>query len=208
MNERGREDELTSPDDETVSEDHDDTGEESNDEVDAPAEPVDDPAAELMEIVNRFQSGANWYFWIAALSLVNSVMILSGSEWSFVIGLGVTQVIDFKALDVAKEVPEAVTVISAVAFGIDLFIAGIVALFGVFARKGHSWAFLVGIILYGMDGLLFARFGDWMSVGFHVFAMYGIWSGWKALGEMHQLQSTPHPPEDDENVESVTEFDG
>ena len=32
--------------------------------------------------------GARWFWWIAALSLVNTVLIHSGSQTSFVIGLG------------------------------------------------------------------------------------------------------------------------
>ena len=36
---------------------------------------------ELTEIEARFKSGANWFYWVAALSLINSVSILSGSDW-------------------------------------------------------------------------------------------------------------------------------
>ncbi|MFO1096161.1 MAG: hypothetical protein U0992_23075 [Planctomycetaceae bacterium] len=62
-----------------------------------------------------------------------------------------------------------------------MFIAMVVALFGRFANKRHAWAFIVGLGLYVLDGLLFVLVGDWLSVGFHVFAGFGIFSGYVAL---------------------------
>ena len=41
-----------------------------------------------------FKGGANWFFWIAGLSVINSLIITFGGEMSFVIGLGITQFID------------------------------------------------------------------------------------------------------------------
>ena len=38
-------------------------------------------------------SGASWFWWIAGLSLVNSIMTHSGSDTGFIIGLGFTLVV-------------------------------------------------------------------------------------------------------------------
>ena len=35
---------------------------------------------EMLNLANRVHSGANWFYWIAGLSLINSVILLSGSE--------------------------------------------------------------------------------------------------------------------------------
>jgi hypothetical protein len=43
------------------------------------------------ELEGRMLGGANWFFWIAALSLVNSIISLYGGGWGFSIGLGFTQ---------------------------------------------------------------------------------------------------------------------
>ena len=40
------------------------------------------------------RSGANWFIWIAGLSLVNSVLFVAGSDWAFFLGLGATQFSD------------------------------------------------------------------------------------------------------------------
>src|ERR1700722_13224064 len=38
-------------------------------------------------LLRRFHSGARWFYWIAALSLVNTLMAASSSGFVFVIGL-------------------------------------------------------------------------------------------------------------------------
>ena len=148
-----------------------------------PADQVGDVRASI-EMENRFLSGANWFFWIAGLSLVNSVLMLSGTGWGFIIGLGMTQVIDGIATEVALEANEAATVVKLVAFGFDLVVAGMCAGVGLLARKRFAWAFILGMILYAMDGMIFLLAQDWWSFGFHVFALYGIWNGLKALRQL------------------------
>lgn len=49
---------------------------------------------ERLELETRLNSGAGWFYWIAGLSLLNSIIMLSGSDLYFVIGLGITQIID------------------------------------------------------------------------------------------------------------------
>jgi hypothetical protein len=46
------------------------------------------------------------------------------------------------------------------------------AALGLFSRKLMAWAFVTGIILYILDGLLFIWVKDWLSFGFHVIALY------------------------------------
>jgi hypothetical protein len=38
----------------------------------------------------------------------------------------------------------------------DVVVAGVFVLFGVFATKKHLWAFIVGMILYALDGMFFS----------------------------------------------------
>ncbi|MBI2515665.1 MAG: hypothetical protein HYV95_02005 [Opitutae bacterium] len=107
--------------------------------------------------------GARWFWWIAGLSLVNSVMIHSGSETSFVIGLGFTLVADaiFQQMKF-------------IAFAIDAVAIGTIFGLGWFAGRGHVWAFITGIVLYTIDALIYVPMQSWMPVGFHVFALFFI----------------------------------
>jgi len=41
------------------------------------------------------------------------------------------------------------------AFVVNILVCGLFAGLGWFARKGHVWAFIVGIILYALDAMIF-----------------------------------------------------
>lgn len=152
-------------------------------------DPSQQLALGLAEQLAALQRGANWFYWIAGLSLVNSGIAVAGGAGGFIVGLGVTQIVDGIAGAVAQDLDgNGAMVVKGVAFVIDLLIAGVLVLFGWFANKGHSWAFLVGLILYGMDGLLFLLFQDWLAVGFHVFAGFGILSGYLALRKLRAFE--------------------
>jgi len=141
-----------------------------------PSRPVPSaPIASLDErkLASAVKSGASWFYWIAALSLITSISALSGSSWGFAIGLGITQVFD----GLASEVGGAG---KAVALVLDLLAAGVFVFFGVFANKGHAWAFLVGMGLYALDGFLLLLFSAWLSVGFHAFALFCVFGGFSA----------------------------
>ena len=51
------------------------------------------------------------------------------------------------------------------------------------------------MIVFTLDGLIFAFVGDWLSVGFHLFALYGMYGGLKALYQLQALrqQTSPAP---------------
>jgi hypothetical protein len=153
------------------------------------ADPLDTLRAQLAQLHARGTSGAGWFYWIAALSLVNSVILLSGGDRHFVVGLGVTLVADVVAKEVANQNPEIATVAKGIAFGFDLFVAAIVCLFGWLSRRPILPIFVVGMILYLLDGLIYLLAGEWMSVGFHAFVLLGMWSGFSAYREMKQIKA-------------------
>jgi hypothetical protein len=132
------------------------------------AAPAVDPALD-----KQMKAGASWFFWIAGLSLINSIATHTGSTFGFVLGLGVTQIIDTIGQNFAP-------VGQAVALVLDALAAGLFVLFGGFARRGHAWAFIVGMILYGLDALFFALAQDWLAIGFHGFALFCLFRGFKA----------------------------
>jgi hypothetical protein len=115
-------------------------------------------------------SASRWFWWIAGLSLVNTVLIHSGSDTSFLVGLGFTLMADA----MFQGIP-------AVAFVIDALAIGSFVAFGWFAGKGHVWAFITGIVLYSIDALIYLPLQAWMSVGFHVFALFFIVRGMQQL---------------------------
>jgi hypothetical protein len=144
-----------------------------------------DPAAhavtERLKLENQFRSGANWFFWIAAMSLINSVVGFFGGQWGFVIGLGVTQVID------AIFTGEAPSVVGPM---LTAGVAGIFVACGHFAREGRRSAFIGGMVLYVLDSLIFVVVRDFLAIAFHGFALYCLVKGMHAKD---QLDSLPAP---------------
>lgn len=162
----------------------------------APTEPPPLPQADLAAkvdgaramLMKAHKEGAAWFYWIAGLSLINSVVILMGSQWSFLIGLGVTQVIDGVALGLVMQIGEqSATVVKGIAFAMDVFVACTFVLWGFLAGRLHRWAYVVGMILYAMDGLIFLLVRDYLSLGFHVFALVYLFKGFKACGQLTRL---------------------
>jgi hypothetical protein len=128
-------------------------------------------------------SGARWFWWIAGLSLVNSVLIHSGSDTSFVVGLGFTLIAD----SIFQE-------LKLVAFAVDALAIGGIFVLGLLAGRGQLWAFVVGMILYALDALIYLPLEAWMAVAFHVLALVFIFGGFQAL--RHALKAAANPPVD------------
>jgi hypothetical protein len=139
------------------------------------------------QLAAKMRNGANWFFWIAGLSVVNTVILLMEGDRHFVVGLGITQLVNGIALAIAKQNPETATIGKAVAFVITLLISAVVGAFALGARRGWGWIFILGMALYFLDGLLFILFQDWMSVGFHLFALWGIFGGMRASRELRAM---------------------
>ena len=131
---------------------------------------------ERQQLERRRASGARWFYWVAGLSLVNSIGMLTGQHWRFVVGLGFTQVVDALAARAGRG--------GAPAALLDLLLIGGFVLLGHFASRGEMWAFGAGLALYGLDGLIFLAARDWLGLGFHAFVLVMIGKGFQATRQL------------------------
>ena len=131
-----------------------------------------DEARKALESQRR--NGAQWFYWVAALSLINCVVALTGAQWRFILGLGVTQVVQELS-------PGAAAVTAGL---VSLAVIGLFAFIGYQAVKGRGWAFITGMALYALDGAIFLLVQDWVGVGFHAFALVMIGRGYAASREL------------------------
>jgi hypothetical protein len=149
---------------------------------------------EQAALEERCRAGARWFYWIAALSLVTSLVSLSGNQWGFILSLGVTQVIDALAAGLAEGVGNTAKIVALV---LDLSIVGAFALAGYMAERRMGWVFAVGMGFYSLDTLLFVYVRDWLGIGFHLFALYCIFGGFRAclrLNALHRAAVVAPPP--------------
>jgi hypothetical protein len=63
-------------------------------------------------------------------------------------------------------------------------------LLGLAARKGHRWAFLAGLILYGADLVPLAMIFSFWSFGIHGFLLLKWFQGQKALKELKEAPAS------------------
>ena len=145
--------------------------------------------ADNYELINQVKSGANWFYWIAGLSLVNSLIFFFGGNWSFFAGLGITQILDAIVDQVSGH--GEFSVIKIIVLAVDLIIAAIFVLCGLWAGKLQIWAFIVGMVLYFLDGILLLLLGAYFPAGFHVFALYMIFRGLSAAQQVNAKQNLP-----------------
>ncbi len=128
------------------------------------------------------RGGASWFITVAVLSLINSVLSMSGAGIRFIFGLGIAQFIDGLAHQAGQT-----------GFALDLiingFVAAVFALFWNFARKGQQWAFLVGMALYAVDALVMLYFRDILAVAFHAYALYRIYLGMSGISALQQYEA-------------------
>jgi hypothetical protein len=153
----------------------------------APAPSTNDLAIQKARVEQVIKGAASWFIWIGGLSLINSIIMMAGGGLHFIVGLGITQVVDA----LAHEAGASGVVLDLIING---FVVGLFAVFFNFARKGQSWAFIVGMLLYAADGLILLAFKDILSVAFHAYALYRIYLGLKALPSLQQLEAALTSP--------------
>ena len=61
------------------------------------------------------KNGANWFYWIAGLSLVNTAMAHGGADRHFIIGLSITAIVDAIAQEIGKTNPDSATLAMGIA---------------------------------------------------------------------------------------------
>ena len=136
----------------------------------------------------RAKRGANWFYWIAGLSVVNSILFVAGANVQFLAGLGLTEVVDALVDVVIKQ--GASPAFRAVAIVFDLvFIIGF-ALCGYYANKFSRTVFIIGIVVYALDALIVLALGDYLMLAFHAYALFSRIRGFLACRHIKAYKPT------------------
>jgi hypothetical protein len=140
------------------------------------------------ELAGQVKRGANWFYWIAGLSVVNSVIFLFGADVAFLAGLGFTILVD-ALIDVSIH-NGAPALLKAVAVIFDLILVIVFALFAYYAGKRFSVAFIIGILVYALDALLLLALGLYFMAAFHAFALFFIIRGFLACRKLNAYDAS------------------
>ena len=137
----------------------------------APARVSEQPQAPIGAVkpsfLTRISTGPACFYWIAALTVLNSILVISGRSLRFAIGLGITAAIDVKA----KELGTTGLILDLLISGT---VAAIFAVLGSLAGRKIRWAFLAGITLYGVEGLMCFAASDILGAALHAYTIFAI----------------------------------
>lgn len=139
------------------------------------------------ETLIQLKTGANWFYWIAGLSLVNSAIFAFGGQVSFIAGLAVTQIIDAFADGMSGG--NSLSAVKVIALVMDFIVFILFALIGYYANKAINAVFIGGMVLYIIDGLVWLLLDSFLAFGFHIFALIMIFRGFMASREIARIRS-------------------
>jgi hypothetical protein len=141
------------------------------------------------QTAQHYKAGANWFYWLAGLSIITSLIAFFNGGIGFIFSLGITRIIDALAAGVSEGLGGS-SAAKVVALVLDLVITGIFVLFGYLSNQKQIWAYLIGMIVFLMDGLLSLLFGEIINVLAHGFVLYFLIRGFMAGREMLALEKT------------------
>jgi len=154
---------------------------------------------EAQALEQKSRSGARWFFWIAGLTILTSIVSLFGGGFAFFLSLGTTQLIDGMARGLSQEFGDATKIIALV---LDILVASVFGLIGWLALKRHLWSFIAGMVLFVLDALILLVFQIWISFAFHLVVVFWIFKGYQAARQLSELEREmkllppPPPPAD------------
>jgi hypothetical protein len=129
------------------------------------------PAVPEKTVAPHVREAAQWFFWVVAVTAMDSVFVILGSQIHRFTGLGVTALVDrFTAVNPVAHV---------IANG---WLATPLLFLGFWALEGERTAFTIGLSLYACDLALLAVAHDYFSIPFHAFILYQLYRGFAALG--------------------------
>lgn len=129
---------------------------------------------------------SNWMFAIAGLTLLNLILGLLHINLIFNIGLAISQLVEEFAADLSNSG-------LILTFTVDGILIGAFAVLAFHAQQRKSWAFIGGLVIYGLDTLLLGGIillllsknstgqidmrSGLFSGAFHLIALFQIYSG-------------------------------
>jgi hypothetical protein len=155
-----------------------------------PIAPALPPDGAVRELFLRGKNGAAWFYWIAGLSLINTILVLTHAGLSFALGLVITMIPDNIAAEIAfKPGGNKAALGGALAF--DAAILGLFVLCGYLSQRRILPVFALGMVIYLLDGLLsFLLLGisDFVGLAIHAYALWSMWSGFLAYRQLNTLE--------------------
>ena len=127
---------------------------------------------------NSITNGVSWFLWIAILSSCNTIALIFHQNLHFVVGLGINYLI----LGIMEGIQRASGAnLIPIGFVLTFVISGLFLWIWTKSKKENQKIYLTGLIIYGIDTIIFVFTKDWFSIAFHLFAFWVLFVGYRAL---------------------------
>lgn len=143
--------------------------------------------AEIHQCAVQLASGSSWLKSIAALTAINTILILFRSSFSLIFGIFTVQVLQ----GMLAEVGTGANIFGVI---ISLLTAGLFFMFGFFARQAKSWALIASLVLLILDVfpcfilLASKQYGFFfITLGCHVYVIYILIKAIRANTRLQEL---------------------
>ena len=122
--------------------------------------------------------GASWFLWIGILSMINLIFLITQQNVQFLVGLGLNYVI----LGISDGIRISMEIdLMPLAYVLTFIVSGLYLLIWHKSKNENKTAYLIGLIIYGLDTVVFVFSKDWFCLGFHIFAIIMLSTGYNAL---------------------------
>jgi len=130
--------------------------------------------SEIQQVKYNSNNSYVWFYIIGILSMLNTIILAIHTGYRFIFGLGITQIMDTFTFLITSNYKTVAIILS-------FIIAGIFIILGYQARQKKQGAFLAGLILYGLDSIIFIAAMDLRSSIFHLFVFIILIRGYIKL---------------------------
>jgi hypothetical protein len=128
------------------------------------------PAVPETPVAPQVREAAHWFFWVVAVTVMDSLLVLLGGQIHRFTGLGATAVVD--SFTGANPVGHLIT---------NGWLATFLMFLGFSALEGRKSAFAIGLGVYACDAALLVVAHDYFCIPFHAFVLYQLYRGFAAL---------------------------
>jgi hypothetical protein len=124
-----------------------------------------------MKASQQYRSSTTWFYWVAAYSIINAILIMINASIYLLGGLGITMLANYMfGFNFTGQIISGI---------FTLVASGVFALIGYLANKGLSWAFFLGLALYLIDALILLVFApDIVGLIFHGYVIVALLMGY------------------------------
>ncbi len=161
------------------------------------------------EVITHSEKAAQWFIIIAGFSLLNSILIYLGTDMNFVVGLGLTMLVDGILL-VSQEGLDGIAkvLVQTIAIGFNVAILGLFWMIWKKSKRGSRTAYIAGMVIYLLDALLFLLVGDWVGIAFHIFFLFFIFGGYGFIKNRSAAEALLIESEREKSTAAVADIDG